>query len=41
VDPAREGLVHLIGLMLLVMLMLFITWQDLSNPIRLDWSAIF
>ncbi len=41
VDPAREGLVHLIGLMLLVMLMLFITWQDLSDPIRLDWSAIF
>ncbi len=42
VDPAREGLVHLIGLMLLVMLMLFITWQDLVNPIQsIDWSEMF
>lgn len=42
VDPAREGLVHLIGLMLLVMLMLFITWQDVVNPVQsVDWSEMF
>lgn len=42
VDPAKEGLVHLIGMMLLVALMLFITWQDVINPLpRLDWSGLF
>jgi regulator of sigma E protease len=42
VDPAKEGLVHLIGLALLVALMLFITWQDLVNPVPgVDWSSIF
>ena len=42
VDPAKEGLVHLIGLALLVALMLFITWQDLVNPVPgVDWSSFF
>lgn len=42
VDPAKEGLVHLIGLALLVALMLFITWQDLVNPVPgIDWSDFF
>jgi regulator of sigma E protease len=42
VDPAREGLIHFIGLMILVALMLFITWQDVVNPVpSLDWSSFF
>ncbi len=41
-DPAKEGLVHLIGMMLLVALMLFITWQDVVNPLpSIDWSRLF
>jgi regulator of sigma E protease len=41
-DPAKEGLVHFIGLMLMVALMLFITWQDVVNPVpSLDWSSFF
>ena len=41
-DPAKEGVVHLIGLAILVGLMLFITWQDLVNPVPgLDWSSFF
>jgi regulator of sigma E protease len=42
VDPAKEGLVHLIGMALLVALLLFITWQDLFNPVpAVDWSSFF
>ncbi len=42
VDPAKEGLVHLIGLALLLALMLFITWQDIVNPVPgVDWSSLF
>ncbi len=42
VEPAKEGLVHLIGMALLVLLLVFITWQDLVNPIpTLDWSRLF
>jgi regulator of sigma E protease len=42
VDPAKEGLVHLIGLALLLALMLFITWQDIVNPVPgVDWSSFF
>jgi regulator of sigma E protease len=42
VDPAREGLIHLIGMALLVALMLFITWQDLINPVpAVDWGGFF
>lgn len=42
IDPAKEGLVHLIGLALMVALMLFVTWQDLINPVpSVDWSSFF
>ncbi len=42
VDPAKEGLVHLVGLALLVALMLVITWQDLVNPVPgVDWGSFF
>jgi regulator of sigma E protease len=42
IDPAKEGLVHLIGMALLVALMLFITWQDLIHPLpSVDWSSFF
>jgi len=42
VDPAKEGLVHLIGMALLVALMLFITWQDVVNPLpSVDWTSLF
>ncbi len=42
IDPAKEGLVHLIGLLLLVALMLFITWQDVVNPLPpVNWSNLF
>jgi regulator of sigma E protease len=41
-DPAKEGMVHLVGMLLLVALMLFITWQDVVNPIpSLDWASLF
>jgi regulator of sigma E protease len=42
IDPAKEGLVHLVGMLLLVALMLFITWQDVVNPVPgVDWSSFF
>ena len=42
IDPSKEGLVHLVGMMLLVALMIFITWQDVVNPIPpMDWSSFF
>lgn len=42
IDPAKEGLVHLIGMLLLLALMLLVTWQDVVNPVQgLDWSSIF
>jgi regulator of sigma E protease len=42
VDPAKEGLVHLIGLVLLVAIMLFVTWQDVVNPVPgVDWDSFF
>jgi regulator of sigma E protease len=42
VDPAKEGMIHLIGMMLLVALMLFITWQDVVNPLPpINWSSLF
>jgi regulator of sigma E protease len=41
-DPAKEGMVHLIGIALLVALMLFITWQDLINPVPpINWGSLF
>lgn len=34
VDPAKEGMVHLIGMALLLGLMLLVTIQELINPLR-------
>ena len=34
IDPAKEGVVHLIGMALLLGLMLFMTIQELINPIQ-------
>jgi regulator of sigma E protease len=42
IDPSKEGLVHFVGLVLLVALMLFITWQDVVNPLPpINWSNLF
>jgi regulator of sigma E protease len=42
IDPSKEGLVHFVGLLLLVALMLFITWQDVVNPLPpINWSKLF
>ena len=40
VDPAKEGLVHLIGMLLLVALMFVLIWQDLVNPLpSINWGG--
>jgi len=40
-NPEREGVVHLIGMALLVMLMLVITYQDLISPApTVNWSDL-
>jgi regulator of sigma E protease len=40
IDPAKEGLVHLIGMLLLVALMLFITMQDIIRPLpSINWGG--
>jgi len=42
VDPEKEGAVHLIGLALLVTLMIFITYQDITTPVYApDWTSMF
>lgn len=42
VDPEKEGAVHLIGLALLVTLMIFITYQDITTPVyTVDWTSMF
>ncbi len=33
IDPAREGMVHLVGMIMLLLLMVVITYQDIFNPI--------
>jgi regulator of sigma E protease len=33
VDPTREGMVHLVGMIMLLLLMVIITYQDIFNPI--------
>ena len=33
IDPAREGMVHLVGMAMLLALMALITYQDIFNPI--------
>jgi len=40
IDPAKEGLVHLIGMLLLVALMFILIWQDLVNPLpSIPWGG--
>ena len=40
IDPAKEGLVHLIGMLLLIALMFLLIWQDLAHPLpSLNWSG--
>jgi len=42
IDPEKEGAVHLIGLALLVTLMIFITYQDITTPVQtVDWTGMF
>jgi len=42
VSPEKEGAIHFIGLALLLMLMLVISYYDVSNPIpAIDWASLF
>jgi regulator of sigma E protease len=42
IDPEKEGAVHLIGLALLVTLLIFITYQDITTPMyTIDWTSMF
>jgi regulator of sigma E protease len=42
IDPEKEGAVHLIGLALLLTLMIFITYQDITTPVdTTDWASLF
>jgi regulator of sigma E protease len=42
IDPEKEGAVHLIGLALLLALMVFITYQDITTPVDTpDWASLF
>ncbi len=38
VSPEREGLIHLLGITLLMGLLVIITYFDLVSPIAVDWS---
>jgi regulator of sigma E protease len=40
IDPAKEGLVHLVGMLLLVALMIFLIWQDIAKPLpSVNWGG--
>jgi regulator of sigma E protease len=40
IDPAKEGIVHLIGMALLVTLMILITYQDVVQGLPpIDWGG--
>ena len=42
VDPAREGVVHFVGLAVLVALMLVISYFDVIRPVTaIDWTSLF
>ncbi|MCB0194877.1 MAG: site-2 protease family protein [Anaerolineae bacterium] len=42
IAPEKEGAIHFIGLALLLMLMLVISYYDVSNPIpTIDWGNLF
>jgi len=41
INPEREGLVHMVGFMLLLGLMVYITFQDLrTGTMAIDWHAL-
>jgi regulator of sigma E protease len=41
VSPQREGMVHMVGFMLLLSLMVLITVRDIASPAAtIDWSMI-
>jgi len=42
VDPAREGIIHFIGLAILMILMLVISYYDIVRPMTtIDWVSLF
>jgi len=42
ISPEKEGIVHLIGMALLIMMMLIITYQDVISPVpSINWSDFF
>ena len=42
IDPEKEGAFHLIGIALLVTLLIFITYQDITTPVQtIDWVSMF
>ncbi|HID63609.1 MAG TPA: PDZ domain-containing protein [Anaerolineae bacterium] len=42
VDPEKEGAIHLIGLAILVTLLIFITYRDITTPVyTVDWTSMF
>lgn len=42
VDPAREGFIHLIGLALLMVLMVVVSYYDIIRPMTtIDWTSLF
>lgn len=42
VSPEKEGLIHFVGLALLLTLMVVVSYNDISNPIDVpDWTTLF
>ena len=42
IDPAREGLIHLVGLAVLLVLMLVVTYYDFATPLAgIDWTRLY
>jgi regulator of sigma E protease len=42
IDPAREGFIHLIGLAILMVLMLVVSYYDIVRPMTtIDWVSLF
>jgi regulator of sigma E protease len=42
IDPAREGLIHLVGLAVLLVLMLVVTYYDFATPLGgIDWTRLY
>jgi len=42
VDPAREGVIHFVGLAVLLGLMVVVSYFDVVRPITaMDWTSLF